>query len=368
MFQGFWRDLPRPIIGLSPMDGVTDHPYRHIHKKYGQPDVVMTEFTSAEGVVHNATRLFRDFRFDESQRPIVAQIFGADPHAFRTTALLLCYLGFDGIDINMGCPAKSVREHGCGAALILTPKLAQEIVQQTRAGVYDWMNGRTLDDCPELNQDTKDHVLALHAALPESYQQRQEIPVSVKTRIGYDHPVIEDWIPNLLEMEPAAISLHGRTLKQMYTGQANWEEIAKAAEIVHQTPTLILGNGDIDSANAAQERIQATGVDGVLIGRASYGNPWIFTELRAWREHMPQPPAATPEDKLQLAMEHSQLYEESFPHEHFLPMRKNLAWYVKGFPNASNTRVALMMAQSATDVAKILATPQETDTIQDTQG
>lgn len=355
MHRGFWADLPKPIIGLSPMDGVTDQPYRFMQKKYGRPDIILTEFTSAEGIAHNATKLFRDFLFDETQRPIVAQIFGKDPAAFRTTALILCYLGFDGIDINMGCPAKNVRQSGSGAALIRTPQLAQELVRAVRAGIQDWVDGKTLDDCPELKLKTKTAVLARYEVLPDEYKQRREIPVSVKTRIGYDSPCVEEWIPTLLEVEPVALSLHGRTLKQMYTGQADWEQIAKAVEIAKGSGTLVLGNGDIDSVETAQRRITETGVDGILVGRATYGNPWIFEELQAWREGLKLPHIEpTPEQRLEMALEHTQVFESSFPGESFLPMRKHLAWYIKSFPFATDLRVKLMMASSGEDVERVL--------------
>lgn len=355
MFRGFWADLPTPIIGLSPMDGVTDQPYRFMQKKYGNPDLVITEFTSAEGIAHNANRLFRDFLFDESQRPVVAQIFGKDPAAFRTTALILCYLGFDGIDINMGCPAKNVRQSGSGAALILNPELAQELVRAVRAGILDWMNGKTLDDCPELKQKTKTAILTRYNALPEEYKQRKELPVSIKTRIGYDVSVVRDWIATLLEVEPVAITVHGRTLKQMYTGQADWEAIAAAVEVARGSGTVILGNGDIDSVATAQQRITESGVDGILVGRATYGNPWIFEELRAWRDGVvAEPFEPTPEQRLAMALEHTQVYEAAYPGESFLPMRKHLAWYIKSFPFATDLRVRLMMANSGEDVERVL--------------
>lgn len=361
MIQGFWQHLPRPIIGLSPMDGVTDAPYRYIQKKYGKPDIILTEFTAAEGISRNAIKLLRDFLFDEAERPVVAQIFGKEPRSFRITALILCYLGFDGIDINMGCPAKSVEHHGSGAALIRTPKLAQEIIRETMQGVQDWVNGMTLDAYPDLKQKTKQIILSRHKQLPPQYQERRAIPVSVKTRVGYDHPVVEEWIPYLLEMEPAAISLHGRTLKQLYSGEANWDEIAKAAELVHQTPTLILGNGDITSVQQAYDRINATGVDGVLVGRATFGNPWILRDLVTYRELTSQREEnsfaeylPTIDDRIEVACDHARTFTRIFPEEGFLPMRKNLAWYIKGLPNAGEYRAALVQANSAQEAIDLL--------------
>lgn len=346
--------MPRPIIGLSPMDGVTDHPFRHVTKKYGRPDVVFTEFTAAEGIVRNAVKLLRDFAYDETQRPVVAQIFGKEPAAFRTTALLLCYLGFDGIDINMGCPAKSVSHHGGGAALIRTPLLAQQIVRATQAGVQDFIDGKTLEDCPEISQRIRLEVLKRHAELPEQYQKRRPIPVSVKTRIGFDDPAVEEWIPHLLETEPAAIEIHGRTLKQLYSGQADWSEIAKAVQLARGTETLILGNGDLQTPDDVFRRVKETGVDGVLIGRATFGNPWVIEAMIRQRNGELPAPETTINDRIKLAIEHARLFEKAYPEDGFLPMRKHLAWYIKDFPNASQFRTALVMANGTAEVANIL--------------
>ena len=258
------------------MNGITDHPFRHIQKKYGRPMLVYTEFASVEAVLTGDRRLFKDFLYDESQRPIIAQIYGRRPESFRHAAILLCQLGFDGIDINMGCPTKSVAMSGAGAGLIRTPRLAQEIISATRAGVQDWLNGATLRDCAGVPEHMIVQAEAFHALLPLAYQQRRPIPVSVKTRIGYEEPEVEEWIPALLEMDPVAIGIHGRTLVQGYAGHADWDEIGKAVALADGTPTLILGNGDIQSLEDAHQRIADTGVDGVLIGRASYGNPFVF--------------------------------------------------------------------------------------------
>ncbi len=372
MELGFWRDLPRPIIGLSPMDGVTDQPYRYMYKKYGHPDVIMTEFTSVEGLVRNAIKLFRDFIYDESQRPIVAQLFGKEPESFRTAALIAAYLGFDGVDINMGCPAKNVRQSGSGAALIENPKLAKEIIFATKAGLQDWAEGKKIENVPNLKQKTIKLILEKHSQLPHQYQKRHLLPVSVKTRIGYERSTVSTWIPTLLEAEPTVISLHGRTLKQMYTGSSDWQEIAKAVKIVQQTSgeTLILGNGDIDSIVSAKEKIIASGVDGILVGRATFGNPWVLAKLIDWRNGVLEtenssnqskqksfkPGQIEPslQDKIRLAIEHSQVYETFLSEDSFQSMRKHLAWYIKGFPQASDIRVQLMQANNATQVEKIL--------------
>lgn len=341
----FWKQITKPIIALSPMDGLTDHPFRHIQKKYGNPAVVYTEFTSVEGVCHGATQLLKDFLYDETQRPIIAQIYGTTPKFFRQTAVLLCELGFDGIDINMGCPAKNVAHSGAGAALIRTPKLAQEIIQATKQGVTDWQNGMTLGDCPDITQKIQTEVKRRHDLLPTQYQEKRAVPVSVKTRIGYNEPVIHEWIPNLLEMEPAAIAIHGRTLQQQYGGSASWENIGKAAEIIKQTETKVLGNGDVQTLEMALNYVNTYGVDGVLLGRASLGNPYVFLQV-----------APSEPNIFEIAAEHSQLFEEIYKNEEkysFMPMRKHLAWYVKAIPNATEIRIKLVQANTAQEVRAI---------------
>ena len=342
----FWHQLEKPIVALAPMDGVTDQAYRFIHKKYGRSPVVYTEFTSVEGVCHGADRLLKDFLYDETQRPIVAQVYGTTPDFFRQTATLLCELGFDGIDINMGCPAKNVAHSGAGAALINTPKLAQEIVRATKAGVEDWLNGKTTADCPDITSGIAAEVQKRHQNLPVAYQQKRSLPVSVKTRAGYDKPVIESWIPALLEVEPVVIAIHGRTLKQHYSGLASWEEIAKAAELVHQTNTIILGNGDTVNYAHALERCQTYGVDGVLLGRATFGNPYVLR-----KELSPSDPSL-----FAIALEHAYLFENIYQDAeryNFLPMRKHLGWYVKSVHNASEIRKKVFASESAQQVEEI---------------
>lgn len=334
------------------MDGVTDHPYRHIQKKYGKPDIIYTEFTNVEGVCHGALRLLKDFQFDESQRPIVAQIYGTTPKYFRQVATLLCELGFDGIDINMGCPAKSVDSAGAGAALIKTPKLAQEIIAETKAGVADYQNGLRAKDCPDISENIAKEVAKRHELLPQEYKENREIPVSVKTRVGYDKPVVEEWIPTLLEMKPTAIALHGRTLKQQYGGLSNWEEIKKAAQLCKTAKVLLLGNGDVLTKEQAYDYIQKYEVDGILIGRGSFGNPFAFSE----NSEQEYKKAIETKEIFQIALEHCKFYEKTYSageRYHFMPMRKHLGWYVKGIDGAREMRIKLFQTNSAADVEAI---------------
>ncbi|RIK38408.1 MAG: hypothetical protein DCC55_21155 [Chloroflexi bacterium] len=354
----FWEQLPRPIIGLAPMDGVSDHPYRHIQKKYGNPAVIFTEFTSVEALCHGDLQSLLHLLYDESQRPIIGQIYGKTPHYFRQVAILLCELGFDGIDLNMGCPAKSVANGGCGAGLIRTPHLAQVLIAATKAGVQDWCNGATLADCPDLRPHLALHAQFWRDRLPAAARVRRPIPVSVKTRIGYETPAVAEWIPRLLEMAPAAISLHGRTLRQAYKGNADWEAIGRAVELAQGTGTLVLGNGDVQSADDAQSRVAAYGVDGVLIGRASFGNPFVFHpgSATADGEEGAEVAGARRQQRIQMALEHARLFERSFrPYGRywFAPMRKHLGWYVKDLYGARHLRGRLVQTDSPQDVEEL---------------
>lgn len=346
MEKGFWKDLKNPVIGLAPMDGVTDAPFRAMTAKYGKPDIMFTEFTSVEGIRAGATKMLPAFFYEETERPIVAQLFGSTPDAFYKAAFLICELGFDGIDINMGCPANNIALKGAGASLILNPKLAQEIIRKTQQACRHWSEGKTMEQAGlkmSIFEWVKENKKKFGKSSPNKKTARKLLPVSVKTRIGYNSVVIEEWVKTLLETEPANISIHGRTLKQMYTGKADWEAIARAAEIIHQTPTTVLGNGDIQNLSQANEHIKKYGVDGTLIGRAAFGNPWIF-----------QNKEATVNERLKVAIEHAYLHEKLFGPTRFLSMRKHLSWYCKGFGGAGEVRQKLMQATSALEVDKII--------------
>jgi tRNA-dihydrouridine synthase B len=366
--KSFWNKLPQPIIGLAPMDGVTDAPCRTMHGLYGRPDVVLTEFTNVEGLWRGSDRIFRDFLYTPAERPVVAQIFGCRPEYFYRAAHVVCELGFDGIDINMGCPARSIANRGGGAALIRVPETAKAIIRATRQGVRDWANGQTLEDLEmdpsriqRIRQMNEDRVRVWGDS---TRIERRLIPVSVKTRLGFDSIVITDWVQELLELEPAVISIHGRTLVQHYKGEANWDAIAAAAEIVRKTSTLILGNGDIHNLYEAAQRIRATGVNGVLIGRASFGNPWLFQRKETLRELLHKGVAPTPqnlpeilptrEERLLMALEHARVHARLKGEDHFVEMRKHMGWYLGHFPGAKRVRNDLVRINSLAEVERII--------------
>jgi len=367
-YASFWDTLQQPIIALAPMDGVTDAPCRTMHGLYGRPDVVLTEFTNVEGLWRGSDRIYRDFLYTPAERPVVAQIFGCQPEYFYKAAHVVCELGFDGLDINMGCPAKTIANRGGGAGLIRVPDTAKAIIRAAQQGVRDWSNGQTLEDL-EMHPERIRRIRQMNEERVRVWGdnariERRLLPVSVKTRLGYDSIVITDWVQELLELEPHVISIHGRTLAQHYKGEANWEAIAAAAEIVRKTDTLILGNGDIHNLYQAAQRIRAAGVHGVLIGRASFGNPWLFRDRAQLKKLLnaginptiEDLPEATPTraERLLMALEHARVHAKLKGEDHFVELRKHMGWYLGHFHGAKRVRNELVRITCLADVERII--------------
>lgn len=342
--QNFWDNLTWPVVGLAPMDGVTDVAFREIMVRYGSPDLLYTEFTSVDGIFAGAERLLRDLHYTERQRPIVAQLFGGDPSHFFAAATLCGFLGFEAVDINMGCPAKNVTKHGAGADLIRDPERAVAIILEAKRGVQAYADGIALEELglPLPLIGTVQEWLWGH---PYAVRERALLPVSIKTRIGYAQPEGAVWLSQLAVAQPALVTVHGRTLKQLYGGQADWEAIAEGARLLHSEGIRILGNGDVQDRAMALEKARDYGVDGVLIGRSAQGNPWAFGE---------SPLPNTFESRVRLALEHAQLFEELLPGNHFLAMRKHLLDYIKGAPHAKELRTALMRVSTYNETEHLI--------------
>ena len=316
--MGFWAKLKKPVFMLAPMSDVTDEAFRQIITKYsrhgkkgGGPDVFWTEFVSADGLCSSGRgALLKDLKYKKNEHPIVAQVFGSNPENMKKATALIQKLGFDGIDINMGCPDRSIEKQGAGAAMIKNPKLAQEIIRAAMAGA-------------------------------------PKIPISVKTRIGYNKEDLESWIGAILETKPAVITVHARTRKELSLVPARWEEVARAVKLAKGTGTLIFGNGDAKNLNDAKEKVLATGADGVMFGRAIFGNPWLFDSTRSEE-------SITLKEKFEAMIEHTYLFEKLFHGvKNFAIMKKHYKAYVNGFDGAKELRVALMNAKNAKEVEKL---------------
>jgi len=323
------------IIGLSPMDGITDEAFRLVQCQIQKPDLLFTEFVSAEGISRGGVKLYDTLLFSPQERPIIGQLFGKDPDSFYKSAIILCELGFDGVDINMGCPAKTVTQHGSGAALIDKPDLAVKIIQSVRQGIDDWFSKKVKITDIELNQKTLDRIKSnqKYSQLKDRVVDRPTI--SVKTRLGVSHSVIQDWAKVLLAQDLDLLTIHGRTLKQAYAGVADWSEIQKVVNRAKGTKTKIFGNGDIKNRQQAVECRQKYGVDGVLIGRSAAGNPWCFSD------HI-----ASPKEKFSAMLLHAQIFGEVFPHRAFDSLRKHFLLYTTDFPNAKSLRMELVRLNS----------------------
>ncbi|HEX8749905.1 MAG TPA: tRNA-dihydrouridine synthase [Nitrospira sp.] len=359
--MSFWATLPTPIIGLSPMDGVTDAVFRRIVAWQGKPDVTFTEFTHVHDVCRGPEFLLDSLRYHEAERPIVAQLYGKNPELFYQAAHAVCEMGFDGLDINMGCPSRNVASSGSGAGLIRTPDLAHEIMRAAHQGIVDWTAGQTLE-AAGLKPVRVDAIRRLNERRGAILPVRKSIPLSVKTRLGYDEVIVERWIEHLLIESPAVISLHGRTLQQMYRGEADWSAIARASEVVRGSGTMLFGNGDVQSLDEVARRVRETGVDGVLVGRAVLGTPWFFREKEEARQSVqleksgviePLSPSLT--TRFEILLEHAKQFEAQYGREQFRRMRKHLGWYCKGFPHAAALRAKMFRVSSVRDVEVILA-------------
>lgn len=350
--QNFWQKLNRPIFVLAPMADVTDCAFRQIIAKYGKPDVFWTEFVSADGLAHPKARekLLIDLKYGENEHPIVAQIFGSRPGNIKLASALCAELGFDGIDINMGCPDKSIEKQGAGAACIKNPKLAREIIRAAKEGA-------------------------------------PSLPISVKTRIGFNPPSPKvlgragknnhlldvEWIKTLLEENISVLTVHLRTRKEMSKVPAHWDLMPRIVEMRNEINknTLIIGNGDVVDTDDARRKCEEYGCDGVMLGRAIFGNPWLFSKRSSLEFSAPEGPTQYSEkgagtenlrerseqnikQKLKVMVEHTKLFEEMLgKYKKFAIMKKHYKAYVNGFDGAKELREKLMGAENASEVEKI---------------
>jgi len=332
--NGFWGKLKKPILVLAPLADVTDPAFRRIIAKYGKPDVMWTEFVAADGLARapeeGRKKLLKDLEYTEAERPIIAQFFTANPDHMRKAAALARELGFDGIDINMGCPDKSVEKQKSGAALIKDPKLARELIRAAKEGGGD-------------------------------------LPVSVKTRAGYNKIEIETWLPELLAENPAVLTLHARTRKEMSKVPAQWNLVKRAVEIRNEmkSETLIFGNGDVVDLEDARKKCMEAGADGVMLGRAIFGNPWLFANLAQVKlgSQIEHPAEAfgeggyipSLEERLRVLVEHTKAFEELLGGvKNFSIMKKHYKAYVNGFDGAVELRGKLMQTETAEEVEEII--------------
>ncbi|CAC6794993.1 TPA: tRNA-dihydrouridine synthase [Staphylococcus aureus] len=313
MKENFWSELPRPFFILAPMEDVTDIVFRHVVSEAARPDVFFTEFTNTESFCHpeGIHSVRGRLTFSEDEQPMVAHIWGDKPEQFRETSIQLAKMGFKGIDLNMGCPVANVAKKGKGSGLILRPDVAAEIIQATKAG---------------------------------------GLPVSVKTRLGYyEIDEWKDWLKHVFEQDIANLSIHLRTRKEMSKVDAHWELIEAIKNLRDEIApnTLLTINGDIPDRKTGLELAEKYGIDGVMIGRGIFHNPFAFEKEP--REH-------TSKELLDLLRLHLTLFNKYEKDEirQFKSLRRFFKIYVRGIRGASELRHQLMNTQSIAEARALL--------------
>ncbi|MBD1606966.1 tRNA-dihydrouridine synthase [Staphylococcus aureus] len=313
MKENFWSELPRPFFILAPMEDVTDIVFRHVVSEAARPDVFFTEFTNTESFCHpeGIHSVRGRLTFSEDEQPMVAHIWGDKPEQFRETSIQLAKMGFKGIDLNMGCPVANVAKKGKGSGLILRPDVAAEIIQATKAG---------------------------------------GLPVSVKTRLGYyEIDEWKDWLKHVFEQDIANLSIHLRTRKEMSKVDAHWKLIEAIKNLRDEIApnTLLTINGDIPDRKTGLELAEKYGIDGVMIGRGIFHNPFAFEKEP--REH-------TSKELLDLLRLHLSLFNKYEKDEirQFKSLRRFFKIYVRGIRGASELRHQLMNTQSIAEARALL--------------
>jgi tRNA-dihydrouridine synthase len=316
--KNFWKNLPKNFSVLAPMEDVTDTVFREVIIKAGRSDVFFTEFTNCDGICSiGQAKLIHRLQFSKSQRPIVAQIWGSHPDNYESTAKLCLDLGFDGVDINMGCPEKSVIKQGACSALINNEELAKQIIESTIKGTSG------------------------------------KIPVSVKTRIGFDKIETERWVTFLLSQDIQALTIHGRTAKELSLAPNHFDQIKLANVIKNDLnkDIVIIANGDITNFQDGINKCSETGSNGYMIGRGVFLNPWCFNKNKSINN-------ITKEDRIELLVFHLDLWQKTWKNEkHYPKLKKYFKIYINSFDNASELRIKLMETNNITEAIELLKEP-----------
>ena len=311
-----WKTLAKPFTVLAPMDDVTDDVFRTIVCETARPDLFFTEFTNVEAICSAGRESqIRRFHYAKRQHPIIAQIWGKEPEHYFETTTLVRELGFDGVDINMGCPVRDVFQNGTCSAFIEDRVRAKEVIAATQ-------------------------------------EAAGEMPVSVKTRIGVNKIETENWIGFLLNQHLEAITIHGRTVKELSKVPCHWDEIGKAVTLRNAMQkdkhTMIVGNGDVKNYTEAVSIYEAYGVDGVMIGRGIFENLWAFEKTPHVQKHSPQ-------ERLSLLLKHARLFETTWgTTKRFEILKKFFKMYCSGFLNAQELRMKLMESKNSKDILCIM--------------
>lgn len=318
--MNIWQSLARPFLVMAPLEGVADTVYRQIIAGAAKPDIFVTEFTSADGFCSPGRDIVAEnFAYTPIEQPIIAQVWGKNPETLYETAKAAADMGFAGIDINMGCPDRTVMKHGGGAAMIGTPVVAKAAIDALKTGVAD--------------------------------SGHPDLPVSVKTRIGITKIETERWASFLLEQELGALTIHGRTAAELSKVPAHWDEIGKVVAIRDGMgmATPVIGNGDVKDAKEAQEKHNFFKVDGIMIGRGIFANLWAFDRSRT-------PHVGSVSEYLDVMERHIRLFDRTWgTRKNYAILKKFYKNYVNGFHSATEWRVRFMATNRADEALILLA-------------
>lgn len=313
--MNIWQKLKKPILILAPMEDVTDTVFRRIIMECGRPSLFFTEFTNVDGMCSDGDQeVSKRLLFTPKESPIIAQVWGMNPENYFKAAKRIAEMGYDGIDINMGCPQKAVVSRGACSALIKNQALAKEIIQATKEGAKD-------------------------------------LPVSVKTRIGFKTNALEEWISFLLSQDLVTLTIHARTAAEMSKVPAHWEEMPKAVALKNKLAphTILIGNGDVTSLEDAKIKAKQYGLDGIMIGRGVFTNPWIFNPKVSIEN-------ISPHERIQLLIKHVALYEKTWgKKKNYQILKKYFKIYASNFPGAQDLRIKLMETENGQQVEDIIS-------------
>lgn len=309
-----WQRLPKPLIFLAPMSGVTNKAYRQIVKRFAS-DILFPEFVSIFAMHYGSDKTLEMLAYDEAERPIIAQLFGSEPEYFYEAALKIKELGFDGVDINFGCPAPKVAKNGGGCALLSDLGRCHEVIQ----AVIDAVGGT--------------------------------LPVSVKTRVSYKKVHVRDFCAKIADLPLANITIHGRPFEHPYEGAADLECIKEAKHLV---PFLVCASGNGHTPEAAKYTLDYTGCDGIAVARGTFGKPWLIKQIKDYLTTGNYTSPTTAEI-LDIMLEHARLASASNSERPFVELRKVLGWYIKAIPNAARYRAQLVQVHSLEDVTAAVA-------------
>lgn len=322
MSSNFWLQLKKPILALAPMEGVTDYAFRTLCREEGA-DVVYTEFVAAEAILHGGKTILQKLRHGESERPVICQIFGTSPEAFAEAAQRVEAMGFDGLDLNFGCPARKVVRRGAGVALLREPAYARQLIEA----------------CLE------------KISIPLSIKVRSSIRKESKdVRNTEERSTALDLVNAIHDLPVSAIMIHGRGFEQGHKGDVDTAMIKAVKECF---PGIVLANGGITTPEHVQSILSETGADGAGIARGTWGQPWIFRQARQLLEHGSFEPVA-PEHIAKIIRRHATLLMEHKDAHGLLEFRKHFGRYITGFRGAAELRARAVRVETLDDVESII--------------